>query len=69
VDERGRPVDLTIRSFGILRAADTPPITVEIVADDAAPVNASDAVFAAVASACWRHAGFPERWPALASGP
>jgi CO/xanthine dehydrogenase Mo-binding subunit len=69
VDERGRPVDLTIRSFGILKAADTPSITVEIVADDAAPVNASDAVFAAVASAAWRHAGHPERWPALASGP
>ena len=30
VDEEGEPLDLTIRSFGVLRAVDTPPITVEI---------------------------------------
>ena len=47
VDEAGVPVDLTIRSFGILRAADTPAITVEIEPDDGPPVNGSDAVFAA----------------------
>ncbi len=29
-----------------------------------APVNGSDAVFAAVAAAAWRHAGFPPEWPA-----
>jgi len=55
--------DLTIRSFGILRAVDTPHIDVEIVADDGPPVNGSDAVMAAVAVAAWRHAGLPPRWP------
>ena len=46
----GVPVDLTVRSFGILRAVDVPPITVEIEPDDGEPVNGSDAVFAAVAA-------------------
>jgi aerobic-type carbon monoxide dehydrogenase small subunit (CoxS/CutS family) len=63
VDAEGRPHDLTIRSFGVLRAVDTPLITIEI-ADDAGPaVNGSDAVFAAVAAAAWRVAGHPARWP------
>ena len=66
VDAAGVPVDLTIRSFGILRAADTPTITVDIESDDAPPVNGSDAVFAAVAAAAWRAAGHPPRWPILA---
>jgi xanthine dehydrogenase small subunit len=63
VDAGGVPVDLTIRSFGIIRPADMPPVTVEIEGDDGAPVNGSDAVFAAVAAAAWRHAGYPPRWP------
>jgi CO/xanthine dehydrogenase Mo-binding subunit len=46
--------DLTIRSFGILRAKDTPPIEVKIVDDPGRPLaGASDAVFAAVAAATW----------------
>jgi aerobic-type carbon monoxide dehydrogenase small subunit (CoxS/CutS family) len=64
VDDAGEPLDLTIRSFGILRAVDTPPIEVTIEGDDREPVNGSDAVFAAVAAAAWRARGFPERWPA-----
>jgi aerobic-type carbon monoxide dehydrogenase small subunit (CoxS/CutS family) len=64
VDDEGEPLDLTIRSFGILRAVDTPPIDVTIEEDDGEPVNGSDAVFAAVAAAAWRAVGFPERWPA-----
>lgn len=56
--------DLTIRSFGILRAGDTPSVTVEIASDDAEPVNGSDAVFAAVAAAAWVAAGLPPAWPA-----
>ena len=40
--------DLTIRSFGVLRAVDTPPIEVEVVPGDGPPVRGSDAVFAAV---------------------
>lgn len=59
--------DLTIRSLGVLRAADTPPIT--IVIDDTlgattgAPMPAGDAVVAAVALAVWRHQGLPPHWP------
>jgi xanthine dehydrogenase small subunit len=64
VDDAGDPLDLTIRSFGILRAADTPRIEVTIEDDEREPVNGSDAVFAAVATAAWRALGFPERWPA-----
>jgi hypothetical protein len=40
-----------------------PPVTIEIEPDDGTPVNGSDAVFAAVAAAAWRHAGCPPRWP------
>ena len=64
VDAGGQPQDLTIRSFGILRAADMPRIEVRIDADDGPPVNGSDAVFAAVAAAAWRHIGHPADWPA-----
>jgi CO/xanthine dehydrogenase Mo-binding subunit len=52
--DTGEIHDLTIRSFGILRARDTPPIQIEIVDDPGAPRGrASDAVFAAVAAATW----------------
>jgi CO/xanthine dehydrogenase Mo-binding subunit len=63
VDESGEPGDLTIRSFGILRSVDTPPIHVTIEDEPGPPVNGSDAVFAAVAAAAWRAAGYPECWP------
>jgi aerobic-type carbon monoxide dehydrogenase small subunit (CoxS/CutS family) len=63
VGDDGVPLDLTIRSFGILRAVDMPHIEVAIEPDDAPPVNGSDAVFAAVAAAAWRERGFPPRWP------
>jgi CO/xanthine dehydrogenase Mo-binding subunit len=46
--------DLTIRSFGIIRPRDMPPVQVEIVDDAGAPrPRASDAVFAATAAAAW----------------
>jgi CO/xanthine dehydrogenase Mo-binding subunit len=46
--------DLTIRSFGIIRAKDTPLIDVTVLDDAGAPCpRASDAVFAAVAAAAW----------------
>ena len=65
VDEAGEVQDLTIRSFGVLRAVDTPPI--EVAVDDAGgptePVNGSDAVFAAVAAAAWLAQGLPPTWP------
>ncbi len=52
--ETGEVLDLTIRSFGILRAQDMPPVEVMIVDDPGEPSAAvSDAVFAAVAAATW----------------
>jgi CO/xanthine dehydrogenase Mo-binding subunit len=63
VDEAGVPHDLTIRSFGILRAVDTPAIDVRIAESDDEPVNGSDAVFAAVATAVWASTGFAPSWP------
>lgn len=67
VDDEGVVGDLTIRSFGVLRASDTPAITVTIdpsLGDTTGvPVPGGDAVFAAVALAVWRHQGFPRRWP------
>ncbi len=46
--------DLTIRSFGIIRPKDMPPIDVTIVDAPGPPLAASsDAVFAAVAAATW----------------
>jgi CO/xanthine dehydrogenase Mo-binding subunit len=61
----GEVHDLTIRSFGVLRAAETPPITLTI-ADDPAPARArsADAVFAAVAAATWNALGRPITFPA-----
>ena len=63
VDEQGRPLDLTIRSFGIVRAVDMPPVSIEIISDDGPPVNGSDAVFAAVATAVWASTDWAPRWP------
>jgi xanthine dehydrogenase small subunit len=57
--------DLTIRSFGVLRPAETPPITVTIVDDGAPPrARSTDAVFAAVAAATWNALGRPVTLPA-----
>ncbi len=65
VDEEGVPEDLTIRSFGIIRAKDMPPttVTIEPVDPGTPPVACSDAVFAAVAAATWLAQGLPPRWP------
>ena len=52
--ETGEVHDLTIRSFGILRAKDMPPVDIELIDDDrGALAGATDAVFAAVAAAAW----------------
>jgi xanthine dehydrogenase small subunit len=67
VDAQGTVHDLTIRSFGILRAIDTPPVEVEIdrsAAERSRPaVAVSDAVLVAVALAVWRAQGCPPSWP------
>ena len=63
VDDAGQVHDLTIRSFGVLRAVDTPPIEIEIAPATGPAVRGSDAVFVAVATAAWLHLGCPTDWP------
>jgi aerobic-type carbon monoxide dehydrogenase small subunit (CoxS/CutS family) len=63
VDAEGTVHDLTIRSFGVPRAVDTPPIHVEVEPSAGPPVNGSDAVFVAVAAAVWLHQGRPPDLP------
>ena len=63
VDVAGEPVDLTIRSFGILAARDMPEVTVRLHHEDGWPVNGSDAVFVATLAAAWMAEGLPGRWP------
>jgi CO/xanthine dehydrogenase Mo-binding subunit len=64
VDDEGDVHDLTIRSFGILRASEMPPIDVEILPDDApAREGSTDAVFGAVAAAVWLANGCPDKFP------
>jgi hypothetical protein len=63
VDAAGEPVDLTIRSFGILAARDMPDVTVALHEGDGWPVNGSDAVFVATLAAAWVAEGCPPHWP------
>ena len=63
VDPDGVVHDLTVRSFGIVSAAQMPAVHVEIVDDGRDPVNGSDAVFAAVAAAVWIDRSTPTVWP------
>jgi xanthine dehydrogenase small subunit len=68
VDEAGVPLDLTIRSFGILAAREMPQVEVTLHEDDRWPVNGSDAVFAATVAAAWIAEGLPPRWPTRRGG-
>jgi xanthine dehydrogenase small subunit len=68
VDAAGVPLDLTIRSFGILAAREMPQVEVTLHEDDRWPVNGSDAVFAATATAAWIAEGVPPRWPTRRGG-
>lgn len=63
VDDAGCVEDLTIRSFGVLSARDTPWVTVTLHHEDRFPVNGSDAVFAAAAAAAWLTEGLAPAWP------
>ncbi|MGI8793697.1 MAG: 2Fe-2S iron-sulfur cluster-binding protein [Acidimicrobiales bacterium] len=69
VDDDGQVLDLTIRSFGIVRAKDMPRVEVTLEPDEGEPVNGSDAVFAAVAAATWIDEGLPPRWPTRGRNP
>jgi len=68
--ETGDPLDLTIRSFGIVRPARMPAVRVAVRDEPGPPLPAaSDAVFAAVAAATWNalaraEGARPEAWPA-----
>jgi aerobic-type carbon monoxide dehydrogenase small subunit (CoxS/CutS family) len=66
VDGDGTVLDLTIRSFGILAARDTPSVDVTLHQSDLWPVNGSDAVFAATAAAAWVADGLSPEWPTRA---
>ena len=63
VDDEGEVHDLTVRSFGILKASEMPEVEVVVVSSDAEPVNGSDAVLAAVAAAAWLDQGCPPELP------
>jgi len=63
LDDTAAVRDLTIRSFGILSARDTPAVHVVIHASDGVPVNGSDAVFAAAAAAAWLADDLAPQWP------
>jgi xanthine dehydrogenase small subunit len=68
VDSDGAPLDLTIRSFGILTAREMPQVNVVVHEEDRWPVNGSDAVFAATLAAAWIAEGTPPRWPTRRGG-
>ena len=63
VDTNGEVQDLTIRSFGIARSAETPHIEVKIQPSQQQPAPAGNAVFAAVAAATWLSRGTPTHLP------
>ena len=63
VTDEGAVADLTVRSFGVVPAVSSPKVEVRIVPSTEAPVNGSDAVFAAVAAATWLSRGCPPAWP------
>lgn len=65
IDESGEIHDLTVRSFGVLRAQDTPHIEVTIEPTNGPAINGSDAVFAAVAAAvsAKQSQSGSHRWP------
>jgi hypothetical protein len=68
VDAAGTPLDLTIRSFGILPARAMPDVVVTLHEDDTWPVNGSDAVFVATLAAAHCAEGTPPHWPTRRQG-
>ena len=68
VDEGGAVHDLTVRSYGVLSARDTPWMHVTLHEEDTWPVNGSDAVLAATAAAAWITDGLAADWPTRRAG-
>ena len=52
----------------VMDIGDTVNVHVRIVEGDGPPLHVTDAVFAAVAAAAWRHERFPPEWPVRRSG-
>ena len=63
LDENGEVLDLTIRSFGVLSAAQMPPVNVTLEKDESEPVACGVVVMAAAMAACWLDAGLGSYWP------
>ncbi|MFM7508978.1 MAG: 2Fe-2S iron-sulfur cluster-binding protein [Actinomycetota bacterium] len=63
VDADGVAHDLTVRSLGVLRAADMPAVEVAVADATGAPMAVSAAVFVATAIAEWRRSGYPTDLP------
>lgn len=68
VDTGGAVHDLTVRSYGVLPARDTPWMHVTLHEEDRWPVNGSDAVLAATAAAAWITDGLAPAWPTRRTG-
>jgi xanthine dehydrogenase small subunit len=68
VDPDGVPLDLTIRSFGILAAREMPHVEVTLHESDVWPVNASEAVLVATMAAAWMADGLAPQWPTRRGG-
>ena len=62
LNSEGEPVDLTIRSFGVVPAAGTPSMSVTIEPSSTPAVAVGGAVFAATLAAVWLHEGGTS-WP------
>ena len=63
VDHDGIPVDLTIRSFGVVPARAFPHVDVEVADVTSPPRAVGTAVFAATLAAVWLAEGAGPRWP------
>lgn len=61
--DTGEVLDLTIRSFGVLRPKDSPRVDVTVAPSERDPVAVSPAVFCAVAAAAWTALGCPAVLP------
>ncbi|MGI8937716.1 MAG: 2Fe-2S iron-sulfur cluster-binding protein [Iamia sp.] len=68
VTPEGVVEDLTIRSFGILKASEMPAVSVEVEPADGPPVPVTDAVFVATAVAAWLADGTPTDLPTRGPG-